>query len=110
MKLLADLTNVKKVIMDKDKALIILSSLLDEEYVTFVLTLINGKQSLSYNEVFVNRELRQKDNESSNSTSTEVLAGREIGSNHRKGNGDICKSKIANRQLEKNECAFCKKE
>ena len=36
---------------DKDKALILLSSLPHEDYETFVLTLINNKQSLSYNEV-----------------------------------------------------------
>lgn len=50
-KLLADLTNVDVVIEDEDKTLILLSSLPDEEYETFVLTLINGKTSLSYNDV-----------------------------------------------------------
>ena len=46
--LLTNLTNVDEVIKDEDKALIILSSLLDDDYETFVLTLINSKQSLSY--------------------------------------------------------------
>jgi len=48
------------VIKDEDKTLILLSSLLDEEYGTFILTLINGKQFLSYNQVsaaFLNHEL-----------------------------------------------------
>ena len=35
----------------KDNALILLSSLPDEEYKTFVLTLINGKASFTYNYV-----------------------------------------------------------
>jgi len=46
MKLLAVLANVDEVIKDKDKALIIFSSLPDEEYEMFILTLINGKSSL----------------------------------------------------------------
>ena len=63
MKLLTDLDNVDVVIEDEDKTLILLSSLPDEDYETFILTLINGKQSLSYNEIsfaLVNHELRRK--------------------------------------------------
>ena len=41
MKLLADLTNLDVVTEDEDKALILLSSLSDKGYQTFVLTLIN---------------------------------------------------------------------
>ena len=85
IKLLADLANMKKVIKNEDKTLILFSSLPDEEFETFVLILINGKQFFNFNEVstaLVNHELRQKDNESSNSTSAEALAAREIGSNH----------------------------
>jgi len=73
-KLSTDLANVNVVI--EDKVLILLSSLPDEDYETFVLTLINGKQSLSYNEVssaLINHELRRKDKESSNSTSAAEL-------------------------------------
>jgi len=69
-KLLANLSNVDEVIKDEDKALILLSYLLNDDYETFILTLINGMQSLSYNEVsaaLVNHELRKKDKESSNS-------------------------------------------
>jgi len=50
-KLLADLVNVDVVIKEKDKALILLSSLPNEGYETFVLTLINERTSLRYNEV-----------------------------------------------------------
>jgi len=80
MKLLTNLANVNVVIEDEGTALILLSSLLDERYEIFVLTLINGRTSLSYSVVtiaLVNLELRRKDTESSSSdTSAEVLAAR----------------------------------
>ena len=62
-KLLVDLANLNEVINDEDKALILLSSLPDEDYETFILTLINSKQSFSYNEIssaLINHELRRK--------------------------------------------------
>ena len=68
MKLLADLINLDIVIEDEDKALILLSSHHDEGYETFVLTLINGRISLSCSEVttaLVNLELRRKNKECS---------------------------------------------
>jgi len=87
-KLLTNLTNMDEMIKDEDKALILLSSLPDEKYETFVLTLINDKSSLSYNNVsaaLVNHELRRKDKASySISTTTETLTVRRIDSNHRK--------------------------
>jgi cell division cycle protein 20 (cofactor of APC complex) len=78
-KLLADLVNVDVDIEEEDKALILLSSLPDEEYETFVLTLINGKASLKYNEVtgaLVSYELRRRDKESSGNASGEALTAR----------------------------------
>jgi len=45
-KLLSDLINVNMDIEWEDKALILFNSLPDEEYETFVFTLINGKKSL----------------------------------------------------------------
>jgi len=64
-------------------------SLSDEEYETFVLTLINDKSSLSNNNVsdaLVNHEVKRKDKESSSSsTIAEVLTARGVGFNHRKG-------------------------
>ena len=59
IKLLADLANAE-VSIEEDKVLILLNSLPDEDYETFVLTLINGKQSLGYHEVssaLINQEL-----------------------------------------------------
>ena len=109
MKLLADLAYVDMVIEEEDKALILLSSLPDEDYETFILTLINGKQSLNYNEVsstLVNHELRRKDKESSKSTSAEALTVKD-----RKGKRDRerLKSRAGFKDLKKNQCAFCKK-
>ena len=49
MKLLTDLANADEVIKDEDNTLILLSYLLNEEYETFILTLINDKSSLRYN-------------------------------------------------------------
>jgi len=78
------------VIENEDKALMLLSSLSDEGYETFVLTLINGRPSFSYNELIialVNLELRRKDKECFFSdTSAEVLAARESSPNRRREN------------------------
>ena len=54
-------------IKDEDKALILLSSLPNEEYESFILTLINEKTSHSYNDVsasFMNQDVRRKDKKS----------------------------------------------
>jgi len=72
---------VDMVIYDEDKALILLSSLPEGDYETFVLTLINGKQSLNYNKIsfaLVNHELRKKNKELSNNTSVEALTVRSM--------------------------------
>jgi cell division cycle protein 20 (cofactor of APC complex) len=50
-KLLADLVKVDVEIEDEDKACILLYSLPDEEYETFMLTLMTGKETLNYNDV-----------------------------------------------------------
>jgi len=63
-KFLADLLNVDVAIEEEDKTVILLNFLPDEEYETFVLILINGKQTLKYNyvsAVFINYEVRRKD-------------------------------------------------
>ena len=65
-------------IEDEDKALILLSSISDKGYETFLLTLINRRIPLRYSEVItalVNRELRRKDKKcSSSDTPAKVLA------------------------------------
>ena len=55
----------------------------------------------------MNHELRKKYKESSISTSVEVLAAREISSNHKKGKRDISNS--GNRKLRKNRCLSTKR-
>ena len=84
-KVLTDLVNMDVDIEEEDKTVILLNSLPDEEYETFVLTLISGKQSINYNDVsaaLVNYEVRRKDKQSSsNGTSTEALMVRIRGSN-----------------------------
>ena len=71
--------------------LILLNSLPEEEYETFILTLINGKQTFNYSDVstaLVNYEVRRKDKQSSsNGISAEALMVRGRGSN-RKGKGE----------------------
>ena len=50
-------------IEEEDKTVILLNSLPDEEYETFVLILINGKQTLNYSNMsaaLVNYEARRK--------------------------------------------------
>jgi len=88
-KLLVDLANLDVVIEGEEKALILLSSLPDEGYETFVLTLINGRVSLSYSKVttdLLNLELRRKDKKCSTSvTSVEILAARGSSPNRRRG-------------------------
>ena len=60
--------------------MILLNSLPDEEYETFVLTIINNKQILNYSDVsasLVNYEVRRKDKQSSSkSTTVEAMTGR----------------------------------
>ena len=86
-KLLTDLVNVDVDIEEKDKILILLNSFPDEEYETFVLILINGTQSLNYNDVsaaLVNYEVRRKDKQSSSSsTSAETLVVKGRGFNQK---------------------------
>ena len=63
-KLLTDLVNVDVKIEEEDKAMILLNYLPDEEYETFTLILINGKQTLNYSDAstaLVNYEVRRQD-------------------------------------------------
>jgi len=75
---------------EEDKAVILLNSLSDEEYEIFTLTMINGRQTLNYNEVsagLVNYKVRRRDRLSSHgSTSAEALVVR--------GRGSIGRAKV----------------
>ena len=85
-----------------------------EGYETFVLTLINEKQSFNYNDMsatLVNYEVRRKEKQSSsNSTLAEALVVRSRGSNQKgKGERERFKFRPGFRDLKKNMCAFFKK-
>jgi len=110
-KLLENLVNLDVVIENTDKALILLSSLPDEGYETFVLTLINGKTSLNYSEMttaLVNLELRKDKKCSSSNT----LVARGSTPNQRRGNQHRSnwKPMVGNRKLEKNQSVLSVKE
>ena len=89
MKLLVDLVNVDVAIEEEDKTLILLNSLPDEEYKTFFLTLINGKQSFICSDVsatLVNYKVRRKDKQSpSSSTTAKAMTAGKMSFNHQKG-------------------------
>ena len=73
-KLLTDLVNVDVEVNEEDKAVILLNSLPAEEYETFTLTFINGRQSLNYHEVssaLVNYETRRQDRQSSQASTSQ---------------------------------------
>lgn len=109
-KLLTDLTNLDVKINDEDKALILLSSLPDDKYETFVLTLINGHTTLNCNEVtsaLVNHAVR-KDKESSHMSSGETLSARERSLNRQGGRKNKSKSRGGHHSVGKDQCAFCK--
>jgi len=112
-KLLTDLVSVNVKIEEEDKVVVLLNSLPDEEYETFTLTLINGRQTLNYSAVsdaLVNYEVRRQDKlSSSESTSAEALTIRGRSSN-RKGKDDHgrSKSRPGFRDLKKNQCTFNK--
>ena len=76
-----------------------------------VLTLINGRQSLNYNDVsavLVNYEVRRKDS-SFNGTSAEALMVRSRASNRKsKGERERSKFRPSFKDLKKNQFAFCK--
>ena len=102
-----DLTILNVVTEDEDRALILLSYLPDEGYETSVLTLINGRTSLSYSEVtitLVNLKLGRKNKKcSSSETSANVFIARGSHANRRRENQHRSnwKSIVDNRQLKK---------
>ena len=91
----------------------LLISLPEIEYETFTLTLINGRQSLNYNEVsvaLVNYEVKRQDLlSSSRSTIAEALVVKDRSLN-RKGRGDQGRSKSRSgfRDLKKTSTPYAK--
>ena len=94
-KLLTDLVNVDVETSEEDKAVILLNSLLREEYETFTLTFLNGRKSLNYSEVstvLVSYEASRHD--------TVPSSGRD--------DQGRSKSRSGFRDLKRNQCALCK--
>ena len=93
--------------------MILLNSIPDEEYETFILMLINGKQTLKYSNVsatLVNYKVQMKNKKSvSKSDSAEALTvrGRSFS---KKGKSDRgrSKSRLSFRDLKKVQSALCK--
>jgi len=113
MKFFVNLVNVDLVIRNEDKSLILLSSLSDERYKTFVLTLINERISLSYIQMttaLVNLKLRWKYKESFSGTSAEALTVKGRSLNQRGGNRGRSKlrSRFDNCSFTWDYCAFYK--
>jgi len=112
-KLLTDLVNVDVKIREEDKAVILLNFLSDEEYETFTLTLINGRQAFNYSDVLdtiVNYKVRRQDKlSSSEGTSAEALVIRDRSFNQ-KGKCDRGRSKSMPgfRDLKKNRAPSAK--
>ena len=116
-KLLADLASLDEKIADEDKVLLLLNSL-PEEFEHFTMTLIHGKEKLSYEEVssaLVNHEYRRRDKESTKSPSGEALSAQRKRSHKGKksdaakhgDNKNRSKSQSRGRSLGRDECAFC---
>jgi len=78
-KLLTDLINVDVKIDEEDKTAILLNSHPEEEYETFTLTLINGRQTLYYSEMsaaLVNYEVKRQDGLSSSGGTSRDIGGK----------------------------------
>ena len=87
-KFLTDLVNVDVEIEEEDNTVILLNSLSDEEYETFVITLINDKQTLNYSYVSTALVMKKNEQSSLKSDSTEALMVRDK-SFSKKGKGDL---------------------
>jgi len=94
--IITDFVYVDVKIDEEGKVVIVLNSLPDEEYETFTLTLINGRQTFNYSkatDALVNYVIRRQDRLfSSKNTSAEALAVRDRSFNQ-KGRGDQERSK-----------------
>ena len=103
-KILADLLNLDKTFGDKDKALSLLDSLLDE-YDHLTTTLLYRKDKVIFNVVcsaLYNYETRKNDRKDHSDIVTEALVAR----GHSRSHKPIKKGKSKGRST-KNECTFC---
>ncbi|KAM1294752.1 hypothetical protein ACFX2H_014637 [Malus domestica] len=111
-KLLAELTNLKEIIKDEDKALILMNSLA-ESYDPFVTSWIYGREIIKYDEIssaLMNHEVRHLDRQERNNSEALMVRGRlkEKKGSHKKNSRSRTRGVSKNRRfLGKDECAFC---
>ena len=106
-KLIADLLNLEETFKDEIKAMLLIGSLPDE-LDHLCITLIHGKDKLSFEEVcssLTNYEIRRKDQREHRDESVEALTVR--GRSQSRKPGKRGKSKSRGR-VGKDECAFCR--
>ena len=104
-KLLSDMANVDIIVEDEDKAMLLLCSLPEDDFGTFVLTMINERTTVSYKEVtsaLVNFELRKSDGEPSEKTSGDALAVRGRDLNRHQFNHSKSKNRGGHKSVGKN--------
>ena len=105
-RLLAELLNLDENFKDEQKAMLLIGSLPDE-LDHLCITLIHGKEKLSYEEVcgaLSNYEIRKLDQKESRDETAEAFTSREI-SHQRQENKRRLASK---KRLDKDECAYCR--
>ena len=105
-RLLADLLNLDETFKDEQKAMLLIGSLPDE-LDHLCITLIHGKEKLSFEEVcatLLNYEIRKKDQKENRDESTEALVVRGRSQSRRRESRGRSRSK---KRPDKDECAFC---
>ncbi|KAH9762567.1 hypothetical protein KPL70_000851 [Citrus sinensis] len=110
-KLLVDLKNLDKDIKDEVKVMILLHSP-QEEYSNFVTTLIYEKSAIVFKDICIaltSLEIRNND-KNSERESSEALVSRDWAmEKKKKRGGKNSRSKSRNRNITRDECAFCHK-
>ena len=108
-RLLADLLNLDETFKDEQKAMLLIGSLPDE-LDHLCITLIHGKEKLSYEEVcgaLTNYEIRKLDQKESRDETSEALTTRGQNQSRKRGSNQRSASQ---KRPNKNECAFyCEK-
>ena len=104
--LVTDLLNLDENVSEVEKALILLGSLPDE-YEHFIISMLTGKETITFKEVttaLYSNELRKKSKLENRSSAGEAHTVRGRSQSRKPGRRGRSKSKG---KLDKNECAFC---
>ena len=114
-KLITDLLNRDVTVNDEDKTLLLLNSF-QESYEFLATTLLHGLTDLVFEDVsnaLMNNEVRKKEKEAYQDSSTNVLTARERTSTWKKSERGKSRSKLRvrsdnRRKLDKNKYAYCR--